>query len=230
AEEYRSLLAVPVNGNDMVRAVISMESYHGFHFKDQHKKILETMAYQIAALLEKIDVLEKFSEQNVFDSGTGLGNLKALQIELDKEVERSKEFQKKFTLLLVKLNIQSKHPGNEVVDKVVSEFITFALPHFPSSSNFYRISDNTIGIIMAEKILRDVLPKAKEICDKVSLKKIWGAGLVDNFSINCGLVQCPEMGVDSSELIEKAQKAVLKAEHQGVNQSALYERSEGSSE
>jgi diguanylate cyclase (GGDEF)-like protein len=224
--QYRSLLSVPVSRDENVRAAISLECFKSNQFKNQTKKILETMAYQIASFLEKIEVVEKISEQNIIDTGTGLGNIKALQRELDKEIKRAKEFDKCFSIILFKLNHHKKDSSNSVHDKLVSEFLSFSLPEFPKSSNIFRVEQNSIAIILAEKLLQEVVPIVQGICKKVSEKNIWVDGLIEDFNINCGLVQYPEMGDNSTELIEKAQLAMTKAELKGPNISELYEDSD----
>lgn len=222
--QYRSLLSVPVSHSDNVRAIISMESFKSNQFKEQSKQIMETMAYQISSFLEKTDIIEELNAQNIFDSSTGLGNIKALQRELENEIKRSREFDKCFSMILFKLNFHQKDSDAAVDDKLISEFLTFSLPSFPSSSNFFRVNDDSIAIILAEKLLRDILPTAKNICDRINVKKVWVDGMVEGFHINCGLVQFPEMGNSSSELLEKVTKAVTKAVETGPNTCALYER------
>lgn len=224
--QYRSFLSIPIACDENVRATISMECYKSNGFKDQTKKIMETMAYQIASFLEKIDIVEKLSEQNVFDPGTGLGNVKALMQELDREIQRSKEFKKCFSMILFKLNYHKKEFENGTSDKLISEFFTFSLPLFPQSSNFYRVNGNSVAIILAEKLLRDILPAAQNICEKTGSRKVWVEGLIEDFSINCGLVQFPEMGDSSTELLKKARIAMARAEAKGPNTSAQYESSD----
>lgn len=221
--KFRSFLSVPVSTNENVRATISLESYKANQFKDQSKKILETLAYQVASFLEKIDIIEKLNEQNIFDSSTGLGNVKALQRQLDQEIKRSREFDKCFSLILFKMNLHKKELSNGIEDKLVSEFLTFALPLLPQSSNFFRLKNDTIVMILAEKEPGEILPITEGICEKIAQKKVWVDGLVEDFNINCGLVQFPDMGDNPGELIEKAQQAAARAAEKGPNTSALYD-------
>lgn len=224
--QYRSFLSVPISGNGMARAALSLESFKSNKFKEQSKKILETIAYQISSFLEKMEVIEKLNRQNIFDEGTGLGNIKALRRELDREIKRSREFDKCFSVAIFRINFHKKKDAADWIhDKLISEFLTFALPLFPSSSNFFRVGENSVAIIIAEKLSQDILPVTHSICEKISLKKVWAEGMVEDFFVNCGLVQFPHMGDDSSELLEKAQKAVTKAETKGQNISEVYESS-----
>jgi len=224
--QYRSFLSVPISGIGTVRAAISLESFKSNKFKEQSKKILETIAYQISSFLEKMEVIEKLNRQNIFDEGTGIGNIKALQGELDREMKRSREFNKIFSMAMFRISFHQKEDSVDWINnKLISEFLTFALPLFPSSSNFFRVSESTVAIIIAEKSLQDILPVTHSICEKVDLKKVWADGMVEDFYVNCGLVQFPQMGDDSSELLEKAHKAVTKAETRGHNISAIYESS-----
>ncbi|NIU01250.1 MAG: hypothetical protein GWN01_10085 [Nitrosopumilaceae archaeon] len=121
------------------------------------------------------------------------------------------------------MNFHKNYSDAGIDDKLISEFLTFSVSAFPPSSNFFRVNDNSIAIILAEKLLRDVLPTVKGICDQVGVKKVWLDGMVEDFNINCGLVQFPEMGDKSGELLEKVTKAMSKAVETGPNTSALYE-------
>lgn len=221
--QYRSYLAVPVSHDGNVRAVVSLESFKSNQFKEQTKKILETMAYQIAAFLEKTDIIEKLNAQNLFDGATGLGNLRALERELDREIGRCKEYSKYFSVALFKLNFYQKESGDGIQDKIVSEFLAFAAPLFPGGADFFRVSDNSIAVIFVEKLVHEALPIVRTLCDQVSAKKIWADGLAEDLVINCGLVQFPEMGVSVAELMEKARQALQRSEDKGPNIPLQYE-------
>ncbi|NIU00642.1 MAG: hypothetical protein GWN01_06800, partial [Nitrosopumilaceae archaeon] len=77
-KEFKSFLAVPVLRQDNVEAVISMESKFASQFTKQHKTILETMAYQLAAFLDKTEMLSQLQEQNQIDIKTQIGNSRGL--------------------------------------------------------------------------------------------------------------------------------------------------------
>lgn len=222
---YLSLLAVPIQWGQKVEAVICLESFNKYQFKDQYKRILETMAFQSAAFVGKSKTLDKLLKRNIIDESTGLGNLKAFESAIEKEISRTSERQSNFSLALMKLKYRSKNGSHDIENKFIKEFVNYSSSLFPKSSSFYRISDETFGAILPEKEIQYGLTTCHEICKRIRSKKIWADGLVDEVSVNCGLVQCPDMGENPKELIEKAFKAVLNSETEGPNTAVSFQSS-----
>ncbi len=222
-QEMKSFLAVPVAREDQVRLVIALESKQANSFTEQHKKILETISYQVAAFLEKATIVEQLESRNLIDPDTQLGNARAFLSELKKEISRSREFDKRFVLQLCKLNPNQAELDNELKNQLLNEFVSFLLPNLQPTDYIFRFSDMTFAIIRVEKKLKEILPEIRRVLGEISEKKAWANGFVEELYVNVGVVQFPEMGSEEPLLLENAQNALRKSEARGFNIVEIYQ-------
>lgn len=220
--DIQSLLAVPVSINDEAMAIISVESVRPGKFDNQHKKIMETFAFQIAAFLGKIQTIERLQKDNPIDPHTRLGNETAFLNELNKEVERSQAFQKDFSLQLLRIRASNYDDGAAVDQQLAKEFITFTLPLVNSTNYIFRLEKNLFALIWPEAAVEDATANFEEIYEKVAAKKPWVDGLVEQVNMNCGFIQYPATASSAAELIEKVQGALNLAEQKGPNTIETY--------
>ncbi len=226
AGELKSLLAVPVMIDLEAKMVISVESYKAKHYNEQHKKILETMAYQVAAFLERAQMLHQLESYNLIDTETELRNDKALATDLAKEVRRASRFNKRFCLQLLKISTTKDEIEPPIYQRLVSEFLEFSRPLFGEPTTIYRFNDEYFAILWPEQVLREVFSAFQEIYGKIAQHGPWVGGLVEKVYVNCGVVEYPQMGLTDKELLENAQKALRKAESRGPNTMEIYEADE----
>ncbi len=187
--DIQSLLAVPVSINDEATAIISVESVRPGKFDNQHKKIMETFAFQVAAFLGKIQTIERLQKDNPIDPQTGLGNETAFLNELNKEVERSQTFQKKFSLQLLRIRASNYDDGAVVDQSLAKEFVTFTLPLVNTTNYIFRLEKNLFALIWPEAAVEKATANFEEIYEKVAAKKPWVDGLVEQINMNCGFIQ-----------------------------------------
>lgn len=226
AREFKSFIAVPVVENEMTQAVLSLESYKANHFNEQHKKILETMAYQIASFLDKARIMQQLRAQSTLDPKTRLGNSRALMTELNKEICRSTEFRKQFSLQIVKIYTPHGTIEENIYDRLISEFVSFILPLLSPANYIFRLNNNHLAIVWPEKIFREVASDFQMILTEVEKKRPWVDGLVERANVNCGIVQFPTMGENGTELLDNARKALAEAELKGPNVIEVYQDAE----
>lgn len=220
--DIQSLLAVPVSINDEATAIISVESVRPGKFDNQHKKIMETFAFQIAAFLGKIQSIERLQKDNPIDPYTRLGNETAFLNELNKEVERSRAFQKNFSLQLLRIRASNYDDGAAVDQQLAKEFITFTLPLVNSTNYIFRLEKNLFALIWPEAVVEEATASFEDIYEKVAAKKPWVDGLVEQINMNCGFIQYPATATSAAELIEKVQGALTLAEQKGPNTIETY--------
>ncbi len=223
AGELKSLLAVPVAIDQEAQMVISVESFKANHYNEQHKKILETMAYQVAAFLEKAKILNQLETYNLIDPETELRNAKALKTDLTKEVCRANRFNKNFCFQLLKISAAKSEIEPSLYEKLISEFLHFAQPLFNEPTTIYKFNSEYFAILWPEQVLREVFSTFQEIYQKISQRGPWVGGLIEKIYVNCGVVEYPQMGLTDNELLENAQKALRKAEKRGPNTMEIYE-------
>lgn len=109
---------------------------------------------------------------------------------------------------------------------MISEFVSFILPLLSPANYIFRLNSNHLAIVWPEKMFREVKADFQTILTEVEKKRPWLDGLVEKANINCGIVQFPNMGETSTELIENAQKALAEAELKGPNVIEVYQDAE----
>ncbi len=223
AWEYKSLLAVPVAIDHQAQVVISVESRRARQFNEQHKKILETMAYQVAAYLDRARSVSQLERFNLVDPATELLNERALRADLDKEVNRASQFKKNFCLQLLKIGTSKNELDPTTYARLEQEFLKFSIPLFGKTNSIYKFEDELYAILWPEQVLREVFTQFQEIYRKIAQRKPWVGGLIEKIYVNCGVVEYPQMGQTQSELIENARKALRKAQERGPNTMEVYE-------
>lgn len=210
--EFKSLLAVPVIRHDVTDVVLSLESVKPNAFTEEHKQILETMAYQIAAFLDKVQLISTLEEQNLIDPKTRLGNRQAFMVELNKEIDRSGEFRKKFVLQLLKIRTSAGALEGDIADRLMPEFVSFVLPLLNSINYIFRLDQDHLAILWPEKLCQETATEFQTVLDALIQKTPWMGGLVEKVVVHSGMVQFPGAGQGDSELLENARKALAASE------------------
>lgn len=223
AKEFKSFLAVPVARDDISQMVISLESYKAKHFNEQHKKILETMAYQVASYLEKARIILQLQAQSLIDPKTRLGNFKALMAELNKEICRSTEFGRIFSLQLIKVHAANSSIDEAIYDRLLAEFVSFILPLLNPANYIFRLKNDNLAIVWPEKKPAEAIADFQSVLEMFEQKRPWVDGAIERAGLQCGIVQFPDSGENGTELIENAKKALTKAELKGQTAIEVYQ-------
>jgi GGDEF domain-containing protein len=223
SEELMSLIAVPVVINEEAKFVISVESRKPHQYSEQHKKILETMAYQIASYLQKEKIIRQLVEQNLVEPKTGLGNDRALRIELNKEVQRSANYNKSFCLQILKLKLSNDAIDAETYERLMIEFVSFVLPLLNSAAYIFRLENGNLAFLWPEKTLPETEEHFQRVYQKIDQKRPWVGGLIEKLYLNGGTVSFPQMGQNANTLIQNANEALKKAELKGLNTIEIYQ-------
>ncbi len=224
SREFRSLLAVPVCEGKEVTGALCLESFRPQGFKAQHKKILETIAYQLGGFLEKSAAISLLEEQNLIDTMTGIGNEKAFSRNLQMEIVRSRKNKRKFVLILIKSRITPKNDDQYAA--ALTDFLEFSLPYFDQTDYIFRLSNDIFGVLLVESELRTVLPAIQKYCDAVVQQGVWMDRQIQKLTVNGGLVQYPEMGYALKDIWENAHAALKRAEEKGPNEFSIPEEAE----
>ncbi len=224
SREYRSLLAVPIPGVEGAWGAICLESFKPSQFKEQSKKVLETIAYQIVPVREKLETIRSLKAQNMVDPSTGIGNRTAFEKELSKAIETHLSNNSKFSLLLLKYTFQPEDKIEVYRDTVAEEILSFMLSFFEKRHYIFRLSETEFAILFVGKLMKDVLPKVQRFFDAIDERKVWSDGFVHSLAMYGGFVQFPEMGQQPEELLKKARSALQRASEKGPNMLAIAEK------
>lgn len=226
AKDLFSLLAVPMANKKEVIGVICVESYQPGNFKDQHKRILQTIANQATTVYLNARTVDNLKLLNFKNTQSNLENLNAFRFLLPKEIKRGKKFNLSLNLLFLKVYFQTKEDDYRLHQEAIREFLNLLLPDLPETDYIFHLYPDTFAITTVEQEGYKIQTLAERLIQKVNQKKVWGNGQVFDFYVSLGLVPGEFMTSDVDEIVERGLSAVKRARLKGPNQTAVYSNSD----
>jgi diguanylate cyclase (GGDEF)-like protein/putative nucleotidyltransferase with HDIG domain len=122
--QLRSALVCPLMVADDVIGTIAVFHHAVGSYTEDHRRVLDQVARQAAAVVHNALVFERTQEQAFKDSLTGLSNPRALQFQVAKELARARRTSSPFSVILLDLDdfklINDEH-GHLVGDRALQE-------------------------------------------------------------------------------------------------------------
>ena len=226
SKEYLSFLGIPVANKKRIIGTICLESYRPKNFKEQHKRILQTIANQVATLHTTTQTLDKLKLTTFKDELTQLENLTAFKHIISREIKRAVKLSLKCNLLFLKIYFHLKEESEELYKQVLSEFLSLVLPNLRETDYIFRLFQETFAIANIQKNGNGVNEFAEKLMSKLSEKKVWGNGQAFDFYVNIGIVPDNHIGLDIEEIIQKGEESVRQARLNGPNSIAVFQEYE----
>ncbi len=223
AKEYLSLLALPVAIDKSTIAVICLESYRPRNFKEQHKRILQTICNQAANMYLTTQTLDSLKLMNYRDMDTQLENINAFKFILPKEIRRASKLKYENGLLFLKLYFQMKEKDDEIYRKTIKEFLSLLLPSLSHSDYIFRLFPETFAILISPLDGVTVKEVAQKLLDKFAEKKVWGDGQIYDFYISMGIIPQPHISVNVEQVIQIGEDSIKQSRLKGPNQIVVYQ-------
>jgi diguanylate cyclase (GGDEF)-like protein len=102
--ELRSALVCPLTVAEEVIGTIAVFHRDADSYTEDHRRVLDQIAHQAAAVVHNALVFERTQEQAFKDSLTGLANPRALQFQVARELGRARRTSSHFSLILLDLD------------------------------------------------------------------------------------------------------------------------------
>ncbi len=222
AREYFSLLCVPISESDTTIGAICLESYRANHFKEQQKRLLQTIANLAASIYTKTQMMDRLARGNYIDSRTGLHNLNAFKWLFPIEYTRALETPEQFFLIFLQLHFEMKNDSREIFENTVTEFLSLSLPLLKDVDYIFRLFPDTFAVITQAQ-RGDLLKKwIEELLQKVAGKKIWADGNSRDVGLHIGIIPHLFLSADAEEALQKGEKMLEEARQKGFNAFAIY--------
>ncbi|MEY2989050.1 MAG: hypothetical protein RJB13_2571 [Pseudomonadota bacterium] len=229
-------LAYAFGANDFLRKPIVPEEAKArihsslrLNHEIDRRKARENEITEIANQLR--DLSQVLMKLSLIDALTGVANRRAFEQNLDQEFKRAKRSKKSLSVILFdvdffkKYNDRYGHPAGDLCLKRLAQEVQATIKR--PGDMLARYGGEEFAIILPETDLQG----ASIIAERV-LKGVRDLGMSheDNnhgqiITVSIGLVayDCYEQGVDSTELIKRADKALYKAKSEGRNRIATLE-------
>jgi GAF domain-containing protein/GGDEF domain-containing protein len=226
AKEYLSLLSLPIASNKNVVAAVCLESFKPKNFKEQHKRILQTICNHAATIYMTTQSIESLRLVSFKDSQLDIENVNAFEFVFPKEMHRAKFLNYPLTLIFIRVEFQVKEPESYVAQKALTEFLSLVLPSLSGSDYIFRLSPEVFVIMVSGNDGTANKQLAGTIIQKVSSKKIWADGLVFDFYIHIGIVGQPWLVEDCEKVLQLGEETMKQSKLQGFNKISNYAKSD----
>jgi diguanylate cyclase (GGDEF)-like protein len=232
----RVQLAYAFGANDFLRKpILADEAKARIHsslrlnHEIDRRKARESEITEIANQLR--DLTQVLMKLSLIDALTGVANRRAFEQSLDQEFKRAKRSKKSLSVILFdvdhfkKYNDRYGHPAGDLCLKRLAQQVQSTIKR--PGDMLARYGGEEFAIVLPETDLQG----ASIIAERV-LKGVRDLGMSheDNnhgqiLTVSIGLVayDCYEQGVDSAELIKRADKALYKAKSEGRNRITTLE-------
>jgi GAF domain-containing protein len=226
AKEYFSLLALPVATDKLPIAVICLESYRPRNFKEQHKRILQTICNQAANMYIMTRTLDNLKLMNYKDLDTKLENLNAFKFIFPKEIKRATRLKYRNGLLFLKIYFQMKEEDKDVYRTTLREFLSLVLPDLAESDYIFRLFQDTFVILVSPLAEVSTQHIAENLLEKFQQKKIWGDGQVYDFYVSIGIIPEEFITEDVERVLHMGAASIKQSRLKGPNQVVVYRESQ----
>jgi len=204
-------------------------------FAEDHKVSLSiydsllTVADIIALVVESIRLYRKLKHRSQTDPLTGLYNRNYLMREIQKEINRSRRFQRPLSLLFVDVdNLKQLNDklGHLHVDIILSELAKLLSETFRKTDCVSRYGGDEFVILLPETDLHGAEAKGQELCRRIAEYPFPAFSEREEpirISVSCGAASYrPPMSADA--FLELADQALYRAKESGKNRVAVVER------
>jgi diguanylate cyclase (GGDEF)-like protein len=226
----KNFLGVPLLLRDRVIGGMAVANkIDGSAYTQEDEDLLMTLAFQAASAIERMQLFEESQKQAITDGLTGLFNHREFQKRLTEELERSKRYNREFSLLMIDIDFFKSFNdtyGHPIGDQVLSEIGSRIKQTLRTMDIPARYGGEEFAIIAPEttaengKILADRL--RKNVADHPFLV-LQGERAV--LSVSIGVASYPLDAQNREDLIRAADQALYFAKEAGRNCAYLYSES-----
>ena len=222
AQNYLSLLALPIANNQHIIGVLCMESYRPRNFKEQHKRIMQTICNQAANMYVTTHALDQLKRMNYKDLETQLENINAFRLIYPKEYNRAIRLKYELSILFIKCYFQTKEDDKDLHKNTIGEFLSLLLPQLNNSDYIFRLSSDVFALVISAKNEREIRELGDKILYKVKEKRIWADGEAFDFYINLGIVGSEFLSTEMDSVLKNGDKTIKQARLKGPNTLISY--------
>lgn len=218
-----SVLAVPLVARGRVLGVIELLNGAGARpFDGDDLQMLSAVADFAAIAIENARNFRRVQELTLTDEHTGLGNLRALQSIMQREVARAERFIRPFSVLFLDLdrfkevNDRRGHlAGSALLRRVGARL----LDSIRAVDTAFRFGGDEFAVVLLETGPSGARQVADRIVEKMRAPFDLGSGEPVHVTCSVGIASFPDHGVSATALLDAADKAMYRAKDAGRDQA-----------
>ena len=203
-------------------AVLTIRSINAIDNDESGKLVCRGLLLDITEQKQNEDRIVYLADHDVL---TGLLNRRRFQIELERELEHSKRYQKNGILLFLDLD-QFKYINDTLGHQAGDEFLGNIARRLGSSLRkvdiLGRLGGDEFGIILTDTTLQQAEEIAAQLLQRLASENTGFDDIETPVSASIGIVAFPEHGTVSGSLLAKADAAMYSAKDNGRNTFHIY--------
>ena len=225
AHGIRAWLGVPLFMYGACEGVIAVQSSDARAFRDDHQRLLESLALQIAAALQNAHLYELA----MVDGLTGLFMRRYFDARIEEEIERSRRYGTAFSVVMIDVDdfkrLNDAH-GHLIGDRVLKGIANVVKSQMRGVDTASRYGGEEIAVILPRTEIVHAYTVGERLRGAISELRITTDGdppAALRVTASFGIASYPESKASSGEdLIRRADRALYRAKQTGKNRVELF--------
>ncbi len=195
---------------------------HGKAFTRDAEELLEYLAGQAVVSIENASLHEAVERQAVTDELTGLANVRAFLVTLDRELERSRRFETPLALVMVDLDdfkrVNDTY-GHQQGDEVLAQVAAVLREVSRELDTAARYGGEELAVVLPQTDAagaESLAERMRAAIESLPVRRVDGQGSL-SVTASFGVAAVPESGFDRADLIAAADSALYAAKRAGKN-------------
>jgi len=216
----RSYIGAPVISQGQLLGFINVDAEEPGFFREDQLSRLKAFADQAAIAIRNAQLYEEMESLAVTDSLTGLYNRRYFFEFAENEVQRSKRYGKKLSLVMMdidhfkRVNDKFGHQTGDLVLKMISDI---ALRNLRKVDVMCRFGGEEFVILLPETSGEEAFVAAERICRGIEEARLETEKGQVSVTVSMGVVNLGKEIDSLNDLIREADRAMYKAKDQGRN-------------
>ncbi len=220
----QSLIAAPLLNENQLMGVLIVHQCSSLRQWSEHEiRLVSAIADQLAVAIAHAQLFAQVRHQAITDGLTGLYNHVYFKNRLTEELRTAERKGQPVSLIMIdldKLKVINDTHGHPVGDSAIRQIGAILKTLLRSGDTAARYGGEEFGIILPETSLLEAALIADRLCSQIRNTHVPGLGKI---TASLGTACYPKQARNSSELIEKADKALYAAKNSGRDQVRVFE-------
>jgi diguanylate cyclase (GGDEF)-like protein/PAS domain S-box-containing protein len=216
----RSYIGAPIKRKERLLGFINLDAATPNFFESKNLVRLQALADQAAIAIENAQLFKEMEQLAITDSHTGLYNRRFFFAYAENEIERSKRYNKKLSMIMMDIDhfkdVNDRF-GHQIGDKTLKEVAEICLSILRKVDVICRFGGEEFSVLMPETEISDAAHAAERICTAISSARIKTEKGTVSVTMSIGVAEMDNSIGNLEKLLAAADKALYTAKKDGRN-------------